>query len=154
MPESWAAFIQELKNKKPELEFAFIGTDSDKKTFAEINSHLPDNLQNAIQEETKHSLATLPEFFSNFDLVIGVDTGPLHIAAVSAYENRYPKIIGLYGPTSAKRTGPYGFDYLSFDEISGQKASHKRTKAKDKNSMEVITAEMLLNKVFELYNLS
>jgi ADP-heptose:LPS heptosyltransferase len=36
-------------------------------------------------------------------LVVGSDTGPIHVAAALGVPT-----LGLYGPTSARRNGPYG----------------------------------------------
>jgi ADP-heptose:LPS heptosyltransferase len=41
--------------------------------------------------------------FRRATLVVGGDTGPVHVAAVLGVPT-----IGLYGPTSARRNGPYG----------------------------------------------
>ena len=49
------------------------------------------------------SLRELAAVLQSADLVIGGDTGPLHLAAALG-----TKVIGLYGPTSEKRNGPYG----------------------------------------------
>jgi lipopolysaccharide heptosyltransferase I len=49
---------------------------------------------------------TIPEMVALFrraTLVIGGDTGPIHVAAVLGVPT-----VGLYGPTSARRNGPYG----------------------------------------------
>jgi ADP-heptose:LPS heptosyltransferase len=41
--------------------------------------------------------------FRRAALVVGGDTGPVHVAAVLGVPT-----VGLYGPTSARRNGPYG----------------------------------------------
>jgi lipopolysaccharide heptosyltransferase I len=49
---------------------------------------------------------TIPEMvalFRHATLVVGGDTGPVHVAAVLGIPT-----VGLYGPTSALRNGPYG----------------------------------------------
>lgn len=49
---------------------------------------------------------TIPEMVALFRraaLVVGGDTGPVHVAAVLGVPT-----VGLYGPTSARRNGPYG----------------------------------------------
>jgi lipopolysaccharide heptosyltransferase I len=49
---------------------------------------------------------TIPEMVALFrraTLVVGGDTGPIHVAAVLGVPT-----VGLYGPTSARRNGPYG----------------------------------------------
>jgi heptosyltransferase-1 len=49
---------------------------------------------------------TIPEMIAltrRATLVVGGDTGPVHVAAVLGIPT-----VGLYGPTSARRNGPYG----------------------------------------------
>jgi ADP-heptose:LPS heptosyltransferase len=89
-------------------------------------------------------------FFKDADLILGVDTGPLHLAADALYDSDTAQIIGIYGPTSAKRSGPYSFDYLSYDEIYNTKASHKRTFKKDGGSMNKISPEKLFEKLLSI----
>lgn len=50
------------------------------------------------------SLLDLISVFRRSALVIGADTGPLHLAAATGY----PKVVGVFGSTPAKRNGPYG----------------------------------------------
>ncbi len=49
------------------------------------------------------TLRELAWILANAQLVIGGDTGPLHLAAALG-----TKVIGLYGPTDPRRNGPYG----------------------------------------------
>jgi len=49
------------------------------------------------------SLRELASVLQNAQLVIGADTGPLHLADALG-----TPVIGLYGPTNPKRNGPYG----------------------------------------------
>ncbi|MDA1021714.1 MAG: hypothetical protein O2962_09250, partial [Cyanobacteria bacterium] len=86
------------------------------------------------------SLQELPEFFSEMSTVIGVDTGPLHIAAASLYGSN-ATIIGLYGPSSGARTGPYGFEHISVDEFTNHQACNKR---KDDYSMKLISVDTVI----------
>jgi len=48
-------------------------------------------------------------------LVVGGDTGPIHIAAALGVPT-----VGLYGPTSARRNGPYGPRTAAFQSPSGR----------------------------------
>ncbi|MBI3590384.1 MAG: glycosyltransferase family 9 protein [Candidatus Melainabacteria bacterium] len=65
----------------------------------------------------KTSIKDLIYLLENIDLAIGMDSFGLHLA--SAIKNDYgvPEVIGIYGPTSLKRNGPYNSDqnclYLS-----------------------------------------
>ena len=49
------------------------------------------------------NLRELAALLRSASLVIGGDTGPLHLAAALG-----TPVIGLYGPTSSRRNGPYG----------------------------------------------
>ncbi|MDQ6800789.1 MAG: glycosyltransferase family 9 protein [Acidobacteriota bacterium] len=49
------------------------------------------------------NLRELARVLRDASLVIGGDTGPLHLAAALG-----TRVIGLYGPTNPKRNGPYG----------------------------------------------
>src|SRR5262249_32636845 len=50
------------------------------------------------------SIPELIALFSCADLVVGGDTGPLHIAAATGKA----KVIGIFGSTPTRRNGPYG----------------------------------------------
>jgi ADP-heptose:LPS heptosyltransferase len=51
----------------------------------------------------KTDLRELAAILRDAEVVIGGDTGPLHLAAALG-----TKVIGLYGPTNPRRNGPYG----------------------------------------------
>lgn len=53
---------------------------------------------------SKTTLLDLIGIFKTAKLVIGGDTGPLHLAAATGV----PKVIGIYGSTPWQRNGPYG----------------------------------------------
>ena len=57
-------------------------------------------------------------------LVIAGDTGPLHIAAAVG-----TPCLGLYGPTSATRNGPYGPGHRVLQSADGRTASITPTSA-------------------------
>jgi heptosyltransferase-1 len=48
-------------------------------------------------------LRELARVLRDASIVIGADTGPLHLAAALG-----TRVVGLYGPTNPKRNGPYG----------------------------------------------
>jgi heptosyltransferase I len=97
-------------------------------------------------------LKDLPKWFATMNYIIGVDTGPLHIAAASCYGmDNPPRILGVYGPTSGSRTGPYGFGVISYDEMFATKASHKRKIKTDNASMARISPDAVYNKINESF---
>ncbi len=176
LPENWAKLIETLFERL-RAEVNILGTDSDLEKIKEIVSILQKQpgialyLNGKLIEEkpmaiyklnilTKLSLKQLAPFFRSMDIVLGVDTGPLHIAAASSYmrgeivlkdglgidhiksETLDKKIIGLFGPSSGTRTGPYGFAYLSVDEKLDIKVKNDRN---DMSLMRSICVEDVLN---------
>jgi heptosyltransferase-1 len=67
-------------------------------------------------------------------LVIGVDSGPLHLAAALNKSG-----VAIYGPTDPVRNGPYGGDFEVF-RIPGIRTTHRRGGAIDP-SMRAITPD-------------
>ncbi len=137
--ENWIELIQELKTRDPQTEIYILGTIKDLIKIEAIICQLRVPFHLVVNK----SLKELPDFFSDMDIVIGVDTGPLHIAAATLYGSN-AQIIGLYGPTSGARTGPYGFEYISTAKITGTKAKHKR---KDDETMRKISPRLVLEKI-------
>ena len=78
------------------------------------------------------SLRELARVLRDASVVIGSDTGPLHLAAALG-----TRVIGLYGPTNPARNGPYG-------QLSNCVETFTTTK-----SMHDITVDAVLRKVEE-----
>jgi lipopolysaccharide heptosyltransferase I len=69
-------------------------------------------------------------------LVIGVDSGPLHVAAALGKSG-----VAIFGPTDPIRNGPYAGDFQVF-RVPGARTSHRRGTAIDP-SMRAITPEQV-----------
>jgi heptosyltransferase I len=69
-------------------------------------------------------------------LVIGVDSGPLHLAAALNKSG-----VAVFGPTDPVRNGPYGGDFQVF-RMPGARTTHRRGTTIDA-SMRVITPEQV-----------
>ncbi|HZL56781.1 MAG TPA: glycosyltransferase family 9 protein, partial [Bryobacteraceae bacterium] len=69
-------------------------------------------------------------------LVIGVDSGPLHLAAALNKSG-----VAIFGPTDPVRNGPYGGDFQVF-RAPGVRTTHRRGAAIDP-SMRAITPEQV-----------
>jgi heptosyltransferase-1 len=63
------------------------------------------------------SLRELAGILARARVVIGADTGPLHLAAALG-----TRVIGLYGPTDPRRNGPYGQLSRCVDRFSSAKS--------------------------------
>ncbi|MCU1325821.1 MAG: lipopolysaccharide heptosyltransferase, partial [Bryobacterales bacterium] len=70
-------------------------------------------------------------------LVVGVDSGPLHLAAALGKAGA-----AIFGPTDPKRNGPYGGDFAVFRR-DGVTTTHKRGSEIDA-SMRAITPEQVM----------
>jgi lipopolysaccharide heptosyltransferase I len=68
------------------------------------------------------SLRELARILRDSSLVIGSDTGPLHLAAALG-----TRVIGLYGPTNPARNGPYGQIKNCVETFSTTKTMHDIT---------------------------
>jgi ADP-heptose:LPS heptosyltransferase len=74
-----------------------------------VNKQLEDyligiNKRSVLNLTSKTNLLDLIALFENADIVVGADSGPIHLAAAVGK----PKVIGIMGSTPVKRNGPYG----------------------------------------------
>lgn len=101
---SWAALGAKFAAKGHRI--AVIGgkaeSEANKALAQEIRLAAPD--ANIIDLTGKTSLADLMALFSRAQIVVGGDTGPLHLAAAISG----PAIVGVYGSTPIGRNGPFG----------------------------------------------
>ena len=137
--ENWVSLIDKLDK---EAELYITGSPANLDYLKKIT----DSVTREIKIVTDKKLEDLYEFYSKMDLVIGVDTGPLHIAAAALYGTD-KKIIGIYGPSSGSRSGPYGFTAISADELFKLKATNKKTYVKDHNSINRISTDLVLGAI-------
>ena len=101
---SWAALAEKFAAHG--YRIALIGgkaeVDANKGLVSAIKQHA--QTVNLIDLTGKTSLEDLMALFSRSRLVVGGDTGPLHIAAAMSG----PAILGIYGSTPIGRNGPFG----------------------------------------------
>ncbi len=101
----WLQLCQRLVN---ELDYQLVFTGSTAERA--LNHRLHDDLnaslgtKSSVDITAKTSLLELAALFELCDLVIGGDTGPLHLAAAVGK----PKVLGIYGSTPWRRNGPFG----------------------------------------------
>ena len=107
--ERWVELCRMLREQL-KFKLVLIGSKGERK----INSHLAGSLKNSgltdfVDLTGETSLLELVSVFEHCALVVGGDTGPLHLAAAVGK----PKILGIYGSTPRKRNGPYGKQCVS-----------------------------------------
>lgn len=102
--EYWVQILAELLHMP--VRIAILGAPGDENATEAILSQLPDPADAAriLNWVGKTDWPDLYALFQQTSLMIGLDSGPLHIANAVGV----PEIIGLYGPTAAGRTGPLG----------------------------------------------
>lgn len=117
---NWSAFPQPLADVRPARIVILPGAGKPNKLwplhqFRKLASQLDDVLVVWGPGEAERAqaigariapptnLRELAWLLQKADLVIGGDTGPLHLAAALG-----TKVVGLYGPTNPRRNGPYG----------------------------------------------
>jgi heptosyltransferase-1 len=95
------ALLADLINEQLAATVIFTGSASDRLPIGAIQSEMKTEALNLAGRTTLKQLAYL---YQRCTVVISTDTGPMHIAAAM----RSPIVVGLFGPTSPLRTGPYG----------------------------------------------
>jgi len=98
-PENFAAFAEEVV-KKQGAQVGFIGSPGDAVLIRRIASLSRCQTMDFSGKTTLKGLALL---LQEADVVVGNDSGPVHVAAAVG-----TPVVALYGPTSPLRTGPYG----------------------------------------------
>ena len=81
------------------------------------------------------TLRELAGILRTAEVVIGGDTGPLHLAAALG-----SKVIGLYGPTDPRRNGPYGPRSRVVDHFATTKSMESISVEEVVNMLDKVTA--------------
>ena len=91
------------------------------------------------------SLKKLAHIFKRADLVLGGDTGPVHLAAGLG-----TKTVMLMGPTDANRNGPYGQQQNAMEIPRTCKACWKRRCPKGLDCLAILSVEEVKAKIREV----
>ena len=98
--EFFGAVVREVALLHPQLRFAVLGSGEDQPLGREISAAAPDR---CLDLTGKLSLLEMVEWIRLGEMMVSNDTGPMHVAAALG-----KPIVALFGPTEARRTGPYG----------------------------------------------
>lgn len=131
----WPQFIQKLKKEFSEYEIILLGSKSD--TIEE----------NIIDLRGKTQLKDLPQIISQAELLIGSDSGLIHLASAL-----HKKTLGIYGPTSPARTGPWNgnFVWLNTDCSPCHKRKCPLENENNLKCLKQISPNLALEKVKEI----
>ncbi len=104
--EKWLA-LGHMLSSRLKMRVALVGGEAE----LQVNSRLAQNLaamcpgENAVADLTaKTNLVDLIALFRQAQLVVGADTGPIHLAAATGV----PKVVAIHGSTPRRRNGPFG----------------------------------------------
>jgi lipopolysaccharide heptosyltransferase II len=97
-PENFAELIKRIKERLS-LNIAITGADKDRDLARRI---IKESGKVVFDFSGQTSLGQLAALMQEADIVISADSGPMHIAAAVG-----KKVIALFGPTSARISGPY-----------------------------------------------
>jgi heptosyltransferase-1 len=98
--EHFAELTRQLAAEYPDVRFAVLGGKDDQPLAETLCRAAPDRCLNLAGQT---SLPEMIEWLRRCKLMITNDTGPMHVAAALG-----KPVIGLFGPTEPRRTGPYG----------------------------------------------
>ncbi|HLP75600.1 MAG TPA: glycosyltransferase family 9 protein, partial [Candidatus Paceibacterota bacterium] len=98
--EHFAELVKQMSARLTDVRFAILGGESDRELGAAIAKAEP---QRCLDLTGKITLPEMIECIRLSALMITNDTGPMHVAAALK-----KPVIGLFGPTEPRRTGPYG----------------------------------------------
>jgi lipopolysaccharide heptosyltransferase I len=94
------SLVRELSPAGDDVRFAILGSREDAPLGARIASANPGR---CLDLTGQTSLPEMVEWIRLSSLTVSNDTGPMHAAAAMGRP-----VIGLFGPTEPRRTGPYG----------------------------------------------
>ena len=98
--EHFAALVGLAAKSDPALRFAILGGRADAELGEIIAAADPARCVNLAGRTT---LPEMVEWIRLSELIVTNDTGPMHVAAALG-----KPVVALFGPTDARRTGPYG----------------------------------------------
>jgi ADP-heptose:LPS heptosyltransferase len=101
----------------------------------------------ALDLTNETSLIDLSVIFELSSLVVGGDTGPLHLAAAIGK----PKVLGIYGSTPWRRNGPYGEHCRSVSlQLNCQPCYAKHCRIKTIDCLRTLTVDQVMAAINQL----
>lgn len=96
----FAEWVRQSAALGSDVHIALLGASADRELGAAISAANPARCLDLTGQTT---LPEMVEWLRVSELVVSNDTGPMHIAAALG-----KPVLGLFGPTDPRRTGPYG----------------------------------------------
>lgn len=104
-PDSYVRAIRELLTRLPEARVLLIGGPDEQPLAERLLAQLSDWADRVENHCGRHNIPGTASLLSQCNVVIGGDTGPMHLAAATGVS-----LLGIYGPTALARTGPVALE--------------------------------------------
>lgn len=142
--DSFAAAARELI-KRAGASIVLLGAPADQPVCRRIADQVP----GSTDLSGKTSLVELGGWLAQMDLVISVDSGPMHMAAALGRP-----VLALFGPTDPARTGPYGEAHrvLQIGDLPCRPCYRRSCERKDLACLERISPEQVVANAMEMLN--
>jgi len=143
--EGWVALGKLVLSRCPDATILISwGNDGERTAAERIASAVKGN----VRILPKLTLKGLCAFLKKIDLVVGGDTGPVHIAAAIGTPT-----VSFYRATDAKRNGPRGESHLHIQSPLQCRACLRKECDRDRECRESITAEAIMKEIERLLHL-
>ena len=102
--QQWLELTRKIHGASPDVQFVLFGSSQDRLVNGRIERSLRKDLPGLRMASSagRTNLPLAAALLKRFSLFVATDTGPLHMAAALNVP-----LIGLYGPTRFKETGPF-----------------------------------------------
>lgn len=100
-PASYLHLAQALLTERPDISILLVGGPDEAALAGQLKKSLAGWADQIENHCGKHDIPGTASLLAQCDLVIGGDTGPMHLAAALGVP-----LVGIYGPTALSRTGP------------------------------------------------
>lgn len=135
-------FMEVIKKLDKDTEIIYSGTDGDKDAIERVKK----DVKRGVSIAGKTNIEELFYVFKIADLLITVDSGPLHIAALADL-----KTVSLWGPTSPKMYAPlFGENHFIESDFHCTACNKRKCKLGDNLCMRAISPDIVANKANEL----
>lgn len=142
--ENFAKIVEFLSNEKG-VQVLYAGTKNDRETYEEIHQFIKNGLKIApINLCGQFSLRESLALTKMCDLIVGCDSGNLHIAASVG-----TKVVGIYGPMDEKKWGAWGESILLTASMSCRPCSLKKKCTSDRACLREISVDMVKDAINE-----
>jgi heptosyltransferase I len=123
-----------------------VGSPEDAPVCAKIAMEIGDGVVNVCG---KTSLVELGSLLQEMDLVITVDSGPMHMAAAAGRP-----VLAVFGATDPKRTGPYGERHrvVAVEGLDCRPCFSDRCARRDLACLRDLTADRVVAQAMEMLN--